>query len=118
MFGKRFLLLGTCALVAMTPIASQAKQDAMDMCIQAFVAEQLPQGHKFEVVKRDLGQRQWTSSRPVPIKVTAKGKRSGKQYASASCEVNRRGELVAMVVNGARIRVAQSAQPQTGTKGG
>ncbi|NLG77448.1 MAG: hypothetical protein GX535_14545 [Xanthomonadaceae bacterium] len=118
MFGKRFLLLGSCALIAVMPVASQAKQDAMDTCIQAFVAEQLPQGHKIEVVKRDTGHRQWTSSRRAPIKVSAKGKRSGKEYASATCEMNRQGELVAMVVKGARIRVAQSTPSRMGAQGG
>ena len=43
-FGKRFWLLGVCAAMAAIPVASHAKQDAMDTCIQAFVAEQLPQG--------------------------------------------------------------------------
>lgn len=118
MFGKRSWLLGACAIVAAMPVASHAKQDAMDTCIQAFVAEQLPQGHKIEVVKRDMGQLQWTSSRRAPIKVSARGLRSGKEYGSATCEMNRKGELVAMIVKGERIRFAQAMQSEAGAHGG
>jgi hypothetical protein len=113
-FGKRFWLLGVCAAMAAIPVASHAKQDAMDTCIQAFVAEQLPQGRKIEIVKRRTSQLQWgsTSTRPATINVNAKGKRTGQEYGAATCEMNRKGELVAMVVKGERIRYADASQPK------
>lgn len=116
-FNKRLLVLGACAIAAM-PIASHAKQNAMDTCIQTFIAEQLPQDHKIEVVKRPINQLTWSAAPPLKIKVDARGKRSGKQYGSATCEMNRRGELVAMVVNGERTRFAQATQPKAGAQGG
>ncbi len=116
-FNKRIGLLGACAIAAM-PMASHAKQSAMDTCIQTFIAEELPQGHKIEVVKRPINQLTWGATHPTKIRVDARGKRSGKDYGSATCEMNQRGELVAMVVKGERIRFARATQPKAGTRGG
>lgn len=111
-FSKHFSILGVCAAMAAIPVASHAKQDAMDNCIQAFVAEQLPQGHNIEVVKRQPSRLQMTSTRLTKIKVQAKGKRSGTEYGSAVCEMSRKGEVVAMVVKGERTRFANASQPK------
>lgn len=111
-FNKHFWVLGVCAAMGALPAASHAKQDAIDNCIQAFVAEQLPLGHKIEVVKRQPSRFQLTSTRPTTIKVQAKGKRSGTEYGSAVCEMSRKGEVVAMVVKGERTQFANASQPK------
>lgn len=111
-FKKRFLFLGVCAAMAAIPATSYARQDAIDTCIQAFVAEELPKGHDIEIVKRKPRPFQWVSTRPAKIQVHAKGKFSGTEYGSAECQMSPKGELVAMVVKGERTRLAQAAQPK------
>lgn len=118
-FGKGILMLAACAAAAAIPATSQAAgTNAMDNCIRTFVAEQLPKGRKIEVVKREMTPLYWGSTRPLTIQVQAKGKRSGKEIAAATCEMNGKGELVAMHVKGERIRYANASQPKSDTHGG
>lgn len=107
--------LAACAVLAAIPAAAHAaKVSAMDTCIQTFVADQLPQDREIEIVKSDL-----TRGAPGPgrITVSAKGKRSGKPIASATCVIDRDGGLMAMYVQGERIRLAQSDEPRARTGG-
>jgi hypothetical protein len=109
---KRIGLLAVCVAIAAIPATSQAKRpDAMDNCIQAFVAEQLPKGHDIEIVKRQPRNLLQTGcTRPTKIQVQAKGKFTGTEYGSAVCQMNPKGEVLAMTVKGERTRFAQTTQ--------
>ena len=88
---------------------------AMDVCIEAFVSEQIPQNHPLKIVKRDNRGHdtlsRWNFPQRSTIEVSAKGRRTGEDYGSATCVVDRKGELVAMQVNNERVRVARSDAP-------
>ena len=117
---KHFLLaigaLSTFGMSIAAEAASKAQAEAaMDVCIEAFVSEQLPQNHPLKIVKRDNRGRdtlsRWSSPQRSTIKVSAKGRSTGEDYGSATCVVDRKGELVAMEVNNDRVRVARSDAP-------
>lgn len=99
----------------------KAKNDsAMDACIEAFVSEQVPLNHPLKIVKRDLASgdtlSRWNFPQRSTIEISAKGARTGQDYGSASCVVDRRGEVVAMQINADRVRMARrdarSSEPQ------
>jgi len=116
---KTKLIQGAALAVAVlaAPMLAQAKStDSIDACIDAFVEAQLPAGHPLQIVKRDEGNRR--SARSAMIQVTAKGKKSGKNYGSATCVVDRKGELVAMYVNRQPVRLASNWTPKVIAKGG
>ena len=91
------IAVATVALAA--PFASQAGNydAAMDSCINAFVAANLPKGHPVTIQKEEAA----TSpigfhSRSYKIMVSAKGMASGKYLARGTCIVDRTGQVVAM----------------------
>lgn len=107
---RQVLLAISSAVLFAAPLASQAgsaakREIGMDTCINAFVSEQLPAGHPLKIVKRDNTNR-WTFPPNSKIEIKAKGRRTGESYGSATCVVNRKGELVAMDVHGERARYA------------
>ncbi len=96
--------------------ASKGQTDAaMDVCIEAFVSEQIPQNHPLKIVKRDNRGHdtlsRWNFPQRSTIEVSAKGRTTGADYGSATCVVDRKGELVAMEINNDRVRVARSDAP-------
>ncbi len=106
---KQIVLAIGAAVLMSSPLALQAKdKSGMDVCIDAFVAQQLPAGHPLKVVKRDVSANPWNFSQASTIAVSAKGRRSGTSYGSAVCTVNRDGELVAMEVREERSRYAKN----------
>lgn len=118
-FSKPMMLITACAALTAIPAATNAAEpSAMDTCIQTFVSEQLPQGRKIEVVKREMSPLYWGSARPAQIKVTARSKRTGREITSATCLLDRHGGLVAMHVQGERIRLARGDEPKARTPGG
>lgn len=99
------LAIGSTALMA-TPLLTQAKSEiGMDACINAFVSEEIPEGHPLKIVKRDSTSR-WAFPKDSTIEITAKGRRTGESYGAATCVVNRKGELVAMHIHEEPARYA------------
>jgi hypothetical protein len=99
------LAIGSAVLMA-TPLMTQAKSEiGMDACLNAFVSEEIPEGHPVKIVKLDSVSG-WMSPRNSTIEITAKGRRSGDSYGAATCVVNRKGELVAMHIHDERARYA------------
>lgn len=108
-------LSASCMSIA-AEAASKAQADAaMDVCIEAFVSEQIPQNHPLKIVKRDNRGHdtlsRWNFPQRSTIEVSAKGRSTGADYGSAKCVVDRKGELVAMEINNDRVRVARSDAP-------
>jgi hypothetical protein len=103
--------------LAILPAATQAKETATDACIRAFVDEQIPEGHRIQIKKREMTGLYYGFQKPSTVDVSAKGKRSGKSYGSATCVVDSNGGLVEMYVTGERIRLAQDDGSKE-TKGG
>lgn len=117
---KMNLIKGAAVAVAVlaTPMLAHAKNTgSTDACIEAFVDGYLPAGHPLKIVKRDEGSSRF-SMRSSVIRVSAKGKKTGKSYGSATCVVDRKGELVAMYVNHQPVRLASSAGTKATSKGG
>ena len=116
---KQVLLAAATAALMTTPLATQAKDKAMDTCIDTFVKEQLPEGHSVKVVKRRASSLQWggTLQQPTRINVSAKGGQSGADYGSATCVMNRKGELIAMEIRGQSARYAESGLPKSTPQG-
>ena len=111
---KRILLtIGALSVLGFSFAAEAATKEraekAMDVCIEAFVSEQLPLNHPLKIVKRDNATRDnWNIPQRSTIEVSAKGRRTGQDFGSATCVVDRKGELVAMEINSDRVRVARS----------
>ena len=102
--GRVLLAVGGAALLAV-PFATQAKnQIGMDACIAAFVSERIPENHPLKIVKRDTIK--WAFPQDNTIVITTEGRRTGESYGSTTCMVNRKGEVVAMDIQGERVRYA------------
>jgi hypothetical protein len=94
---KLKLLVITLALAA--PFASQAHNDdvAMDSCINAFVAANLPKEQPVTVRKEDFAASPISiHARAYKIMVSAKGVKSGKHLARGTCIVDRSGQVTAL----------------------
>jgi hypothetical protein len=124
---NKYILLTMSALSAYgmsfaAQAASKTTTDAaMDVCIEAFVSEQIPQNHPLKIVKRDNRGNdtlsRWNFPQRSTIEVSAKGRYTGADYGSAMCVVDRKGELVAMEINNDRVRVARSDAPMREPQG-
>lgn len=91
------IAVATVALAA--PFASQANNHdvAMDSCINAFVASNLPKEQPVTVRKQGAVDSPITMhSRAYKIMVSAKGVKSGKYLARGSCIVDRSGQVIAL----------------------
>lgn len=91
------LAIATLALVA--PFASYAGtyDAAMDSCISAFVAANLPKEQPVKVRKEEAVTSPVSiHSRAYKIMVSAKGVRSGKYLARGTCIVDRTGQVVTL----------------------
>lgn len=80
-----------------TTQASAADDAAMDACISAFVAANLPKEQPVTVRKEEIAASPISiHARAYKIVVSAKGVESGKYVARGTCIVNRDGEVVAL----------------------
>lgn len=96
------LVVATVALLA-SPLASRADavDQAMDACVQAFIAASLPKGQRVIVGKRqDASGPLDAQSHAYRIVLKASGATSGRQIAKGVCVANRDGEVIAL--NGRR----------------
>jgi hypothetical protein len=115
--GKGILCAAALAGLFAAAAASASRSEGMDSCIQAFVAQEVPQGHPVKLVKHERRDLYWNHQLSNKIVVKTKGKRTGKSYGSATCFVDRDGGLLAMQVEGSRIRVAKSQATERSTGG-
>ena len=96
------LVVATVALLA-SPLASRADavEQAMDACVQAFIAASLPKGQRVIVGKRaEASGPLDAQSQAYRIVLKATGATSGRQIAKGVCVANRDGEVIAL--NGRR----------------
>ena len=107
---RPILAVASLALLA-CPLASRADavSQAMDACVQAFVAAHLPKEQPVVVDKDTLAFGPLDAqSRTYRIVLIATGKTSGRQIARSTCVANRAGEVIAL--NGRRPpQLAQAA---------
>jgi hypothetical protein len=96
------LAVATLALLG-SPLASRADavEQAMDACVQAFVAASLPKEQRVVVDKLNsaIGPMD-AQSRKYRIVLKATGSTSGREIAKGVCVANRDGEVIAL--NGRR----------------
>jgi hypothetical protein len=100
-------IAATLALAA-APLTSEAdarSEAAMTTCIDLFVAANLPKEQPIVIrkVESEPGQR-----RAERITLTARGAKSGRQIARATCTVDRDGQVIAL--NGRSVSAAQLAE--------
>jgi hypothetical protein len=81
------------AILAVAPSATYADA-AMDACIEAFVAERVPKDRAVRVRKLSGSNAYTTGTQRITL--TAKGSKSGKEIASATCIVSDRGDSVSL----------------------
>ena len=94
------LSIAAATVLMVAPFTSHAGNDdaAMDACINAFVASNLPKEqsvkavHKEEVAASPIS----IHARSYKIVVSATGVESGKRLARGTCIVNRSGEVIAL----------------------
>jgi hypothetical protein len=99
---RPLLAVATLALLG-SPLASRADavDQAMDACVQAFVAASLPKGQRVLVDKENSAPGPLDArSRTYRIVMTATGNTSGREIAKSVCVANRKGEVIAL--NGRR----------------
>jgi hypothetical protein len=110
------LAVATLALLG-SPLASRADagEQAMDACVQAFVAANLPKEQRVVVDKLNsaIGPMD-AQSRTFRIVLKATGTTSGREIAKGVCVTNRNGEVIAL--NGKRPpRLTQAVANNEGT---
>jgi hypothetical protein len=108
---RPILAVATLALLG-CPLASRADavEQAMNACVQAFVAANLPKEQPVVVDKENFAAGPLDAqSRTYRIVMIATGRTSGRQIAKSVCIANRAGEVIAL--NGRRPsqQVAQAA---------
>jgi hypothetical protein len=91
------------ALIAMLPIAAAPlvsfadSTNAMNACVQAFLASDVAKDRKVTVQKEtDSVPRPLALSGLYRIEVVAKGRHSGQQVARIVCEADKKGNIVAL----------------------
>ena len=111
---RPILAVATLALLG-SPLASRADavEQAMDACVQAFVAANLPKGQRVVVDKQNFAIGPMDAhSRTYRVVLKATGTTSGRQIAKSVCVANRDGEVIAL--NGRRPpRLAQGLSRPT-----
>jgi len=93
------LSIAAATVLLAAPFTSQATSDdaAMDACINAFVAANLPKEQPVTVRKEEVAASPISvHARAYKIVVSATGVESGKRLARGTCLVNRHGEVVAL----------------------
>lgn len=98
-FNTKSFAIAAVTLLAATPFVSQAHNydAAMDSCINAFVAANLPKEQPVKVFKEETATSPLNvHSRGYKIIVSAKGVESGKYLARGTCTVDRSGEVIAL----------------------
>ena len=111
--GRVLPVIAALALLTAS-LAARADDDAtMDACIEAFVAASLPKDQPIRVVRsgpppRALG----APGRKYRIVLTATGTSSGRQFAKATCTVER--DRAVMAMNGKLVMI-RSADAVVGT---
>jgi hypothetical protein len=96
---SKSLSIAAATLIMAAPFASYAGADdaAMDSCIKAFVAANLPKEQPVTVQKEEVAASPISiHARAYKIVLSAKGVESGKYLARGTCIVNRAGEVVAL----------------------
>ena len=99
---RRMLIATTLGVLAL-PLAARAGglDQAIDTCVQAFVAQSLPKEQPVVVEKRSSkNQALDPRTGTYRIALTATGRTSGREYSQGVCVVNRKGEIIAL--NGKR----------------
>jgi hypothetical protein len=114
---RRVLAVATLSLLA-SPLVSSADavEQAMDACVQAFVAANLPKEQPVVVDKSKMASGPLDAkSRGYRIVLKATGSTSGREIAKGVCIANRDGEVVAL--NGKRPpKLAQAVASNEITK--
>ena len=93
------LSIAAATVLMAVPFTSHAGNDdaAMDACISAFVAANLPKEQPVSVRKEEAAASPISiHARAYKIVVSATGVESGKRLARGTCIVNRSGEVVAL----------------------
>ena len=94
------LSIAAATVMLAAPFTSQAANNydaAMDTCIKAFVAANLPKEQPVTVRKEEAVQSPISiHARAYKINVSAKGVESGKYLARGTCIVDRSGSVVAL----------------------
>lgn len=93
------LSIAAATMLLAAPFTSQAGTDdaAMDACINAFVAANLPKEQPVTVRKEEVAASPISiHARAYKIIVSATGVESGKRLARGTCLVNRAGQVVAL----------------------
>ena len=99
---RSIFAVATLALFG-SPLASRAdaQAQAMDACVQAFVAATLPKEQRVVVDKENFASGPLDEqTRTYRIVLIATGKSSGRQIAKSVCIANRAGEVITL--NGRR----------------
>jgi hypothetical protein len=100
---RPMLTVAALALLG-APLAGRAdaSDQAVDACVQAFVAAHLPQGQRVVFDKQDIVSGPLDiRSRKYKIVLTATGSTSGRQIAKSTCIVDRDHQTITL--NGRRV---------------
>jgi len=101
------LALAALLPVVVAPVISNADSGAaMDACVQAFLATELPKDQKV-VVRKDLDSLRGPVAVSGLYRIEVVAKTSGKQIARTVCHANGSGQIVA--INGHTPAVSPSA---------
>jgi hypothetical protein len=93
---RMLAVLAATLLLNAAPASQAHAEDAMDACIKAFVAANLPREQPVTVRKKESESSPIALGRAYRISLTATGATSGKRLARSSCLVDRNGAVIAL----------------------
>jgi hypothetical protein len=99
-FAKAPLIV--CCL-ALLPLTSEARGNAVEQCVQSVVSQVVPEGLPV-IVKRDIRSIPTAFTSHSKVFITARGEETGKTYGRAVCTIDRMGNLVAIDMGDLRGR--------------
>ena len=104
------LCVVSLALLAAPFAANAGTTDAMDACVKAFVAANLPKEQPVTVRKDTLSVSPLdTLSGTYKITLVATGSTSGKRFAKGTCVVSRDGEVVSLNGRSVKTQLVQAS---------
>jgi hypothetical protein len=104
------LCVVSLAVLAAPFAASAASTDALDACVKAFVATNLPKEQPVSVRKDTMTVSPLDMmSGTYKITLVATGATSGKRFAKGTCVVSRDGEVVTLNGRSVKTQVVQAS---------
>ncbi len=111
-FSSQVLSVAALIVLGLPAVSHADDRQAVNTCVTTFVNQVVPEGHSVTVQQESIRLPRAKVGEKRKIYLVATGAESGKRFGRASCEVDRKGSLVAMYVGGSRVQLASNDTPK------